>query len=381
MTSRVITGRDPQNGNPLAITVQDGRIHSILPGSAKETAWLSAGFIDLQINGFAGIDLNSDAADAEAVLALTSRMIALGVTTYLPTIITSSEAHIIAALRMIAEARRISPLVAHVIPYVHVEGPFIAAEDGPRGAHSREHVRPASLDEFERWQMASGDLVGMLTISPHTDAALNLISTIAGKGIAIAVGHSHASTAQIHAAADAGARLSTHLGNGIGNLLPRHPNPLWAQLAEDRLSATFIADGQHLPADTLKTMLRAKGVERSILISDAVALGGMPPGIYETAIGGFVEVTAEHKIASASGGTFLAGGYLPLPDCVAHVAGLGEFSLGDAVTMATKNPGRFVGDRGCLRVGAAADLVRFQWKPGDTNLQIETVWVEGAEVA
>lgn len=378
--SKTITGRDPASGRPIQVTVEDGRIRAIEQGRAEETAWLSPGFIDLQINGYLGSDVNSDTVDPDTLISLTEKVLSTGVTTYLPTIVTASEEKIIHALRVVAEARRVSPLVAHAVPFVHVEGPYIAAEDGPRGAHAREHVRPPSLAEFERWQAASGNLVGLVTISPHSDGALEYISALANKGVSISVGHSAASPAQIHAAAAAGATLSTHLGNGLGSPLPRHPNLLWAQLAEDRLTATFIADGHHLPTDTLKTMLRAKTISRSVLVSDAVALGGMPVGVYNTDVGGDVEVTQDGRVVGGPpGARFLAGAYLPLIDGIAHAADIDGISLGNAIQMATENPGRFVGQRGMLQVGADADLVRFRWEAGAPTLQIESVLVQGAE--
>src|SRR5665213_2820880 len=144
MTIKSMTGRDPSSGEPLKITIENGQIQSIAPGPADESAWLSPGFIDLQVNGYLGSDLNSGTVDPEIVITLTRKMISTGVTTYLPTIITSSEERIIAALRAIAEARRVSPIVAHAVPYVHLEGPYISPQDGPRGAHAREHVRPPS---------------------------------------------------------------------------------------------------------------------------------------------------------------------------------------------------------------------------------------------
>jgi len=380
MKTQSITGRDPHSGQPLKVTFEEGRIRAIDSGPADERAWLSPGFIDLQVNGYLGSDVNSNAVDRDVVVALTQKMLATGVTTYLPTIVTASESRIVASLRAIAEARRTDPLVAHAIPYAHVEGPHISPEDGARGAHAREYVRPPSVAEFDRWQQACGDLVGMVTLSPHWDGALEYISALAGKEIVVSIGHSDATPAQIHAAADAGATLSTHLGNGLKSPLPRHPNLLWTQLAEDRLTACFIADGHHLPADTLKAMLRAKGIERSILVSDTVSLGGMPAGIYDAdMLGGRVEVTADECVRSATGGRFLAGAYRVLPDGVAHVAGMDGFTLSDAVRMATENPGRFVGGRGCLRVGADADLVRFAWEPGTTKLRIDTVLVQGDE--
>ena len=210
MKSTSITGRDPSSGNVLEVMIVDGRIQAIAPSSAEEAPWLSPGFIDLQVNGYLGSDVNSDDIGPDVMLALTRKMLVLGVTAFLPTIITASEEKIVRALHAIAEARRASPQVAHAVPFVHVEGPFISPQDGPRGAHALEHVRPASLAEFTRWQAACGDLVGMITISPHSHAALEFIAALANKGIVVAIGHSHATTAQIHAAADAGATLSTH---------------------------------------------------------------------------------------------------------------------------------------------------------------------------
>lgn len=378
MRSKSITGRDPASGELLEVTIAGGRIRSIAPGRSEDGLWLSAGFIDLQVNGYSGSDLNSGNVDPGEVIALTSKLLATGVTTFLPTIITASEEKIIAALCAIAEARRASPTVARAVPFVHVEGPHISPADGARGAHPREYVRPPNVDEFQRWQSASGGLVGMVTISPHWEGALEYIATLASRGIFMAIGHTDSTPAQIHAAVDAGATLSTHLGNGLSSPIPRHPNLLWAQLADDRLTATFIADGHHLPADTLKAMLRAKSVERSMLVSDAVALGGMPAGVYNTGVGGRVDVSGEGRIAGTVGG-YLAGAYLPLMSGIAHVAGMEGFSLGDAIQMATQNPGRFVGQRGRLRVGADADLVRFEWDTAAAMLRISTVFVQGEE--
>lgn len=379
MRARTITGRDPASGNILEISLLDGRIQAIAPSPAEEAPWLSPGWIDLQVNGYRGHDINADDVDADVVIALTRTLQSTGVTTFLPTIITASEDKIIRALGAIAQARKASPMVARAIPFVHLEGPFISAEDGPRGAHTKEQVRPASLAEFHRWQAASDNLVGMVTLSPHDAAALEFISNLAGNGVLIAIGHTDATPAQIHAAADAGATLATHLGNGLGSPLPRHPNLLWAQLADDRLSATFIADGHHLPQDTLQSMVRAKEVTRSILVSDCVALGGMPPGLYQTAVGGEVQVTDDGRVIIAGEGS-LAGAYSPLLDGIAHAAAIEGIALEGAIQMVTENPGRFLGRRGSLRIGADADLVLFDWNVTGTALTIQSVLVHGVSL-
>lgn len=376
MIQQSIQGRDPLTGEFIEVLVENGVIRSIAPKRSEEDLWLSAGFIDLQVNGYAGCDLNAESITPELVIDLTYRLFAVGVTTFVPTIITAPEARIIAALRAIAEARNRSPVVRHVIPFVHLEGPHISPADGPRGAHPRNHVRPPDVTEFERWQAACGGLVGMVTLSPHWDSALPYIAHLANRHCVVAIGHTDAEPASIHAAADAGAVLSTHLGNGVAHDLPRHPNLLWAQLADDRLMASFIADGHHLPADTLKAMLRATGTERSILISDAVALAEMPPGQYQTPVGGTVELTAEGRIG-IPGTRHLAGAALPLKSGIANVARLPGFSLRDSIRMATENPGRLAGGRGVLRVGADADLVQFRWDQAGGDIEIVSLLVRG----
>jgi len=373
---QTITGRDPATGITLAVGIEDGRIADITRPSEPAEAYIASGLVDLQVNGFGGIDLNTGTVTAQTVIALCERMALEGVTTFLPTIITASEPSILAALAAIAEARRIDPLAAHMIVGIHVEGPSISPVDGPRGAHPLEHVRAPALAEFERWQAACNGLVSMVTLSPEYPEAIAYIAELTRRGVHIAIGHTAATPEQIHAAAQAGAVLSTHLGNGAAASLPRHPNFIWAQLADDRLSATFIADGHHLPADTFKVMLRAKSLARSVLVSDTVALAGLPPGIYEQQVGGRVEVTAEGRVGIA-GTPYLAGAGLPLNANVAIAIDLAGLSLAEALRLATVNPGRFASDRGLMQVGQPADLITFDWQPGARRLALREVWVAG----
>lgn len=378
MSKRTISGRNPQNGRPLVVTVSDGLIQKIEDGRRDEDAWLSPGFVDLQVNGFGSDDVNDERPDPETILSLTRKMIATGVTTYLPTIITAEEGRITSALRAIAEARRRSSLVAHAIPFVHLEGPSISPSEGFRGAHPVEHVRPPSLTEFEQWQHASGGLVGMVTLSPHFKETEEYVRALTARGIHVALGHTDASAEAIHRAVNAGARLSTHLGNGIAGQIPRHSNVLWPQLADDRLTATLIADGHHIPADMFKVMVRAKGFDRCILVSDAVALAGMAPGTYTTPVGGRVELHANGRLHLA-GTEFLAGAAVPLKDGIARAMAMAGCPLAESLRMATENPGRVAGGVGVLRVGGPADLARFTLEGGGTGLKIATVMVKGVE--
>jgi N-acetylglucosamine-6-phosphate deacetylase len=379
MTTTTITGRLADSGETVVLHLDDGLISAIEPASGTATHYIAPGLIDLQVNGYGGHDLNDGAVTPENVSALCQTLLTLGVTTFLPTVITASEANIVAALSAIAAARRIDPVAFAMIPGIHVEGPSIGREDGPRGAHPLEHVRAPSLAEFARWQAACENLVSMVTLSPDYPEAPAYIAALAAQGIHVALGHTGATAEQVHAAIAAGATLSTHLGNGSAALIPRHPNFLWAQLAADQLTATFIADGFHLPGDTLTAMLRAKGLERSVLVSDVVALGGMPAGRYYNPIGGIVEVQANGRIGVADT-PYLAGAGLPLCANVAIAAKLAGLSLEQALTLATRNPGLFCGGRGRLEVGAPADLVCFDWQPGDERLTIQATYLRGNQV-
>lgn len=386
MTTTRVTGRDVDTGQELSVIVTDGRIAAIERTELERTEleptepisgpYLAAGLIDLQVNGFRGLDLNDGSLTPARVTALTQMMTGLGVTTYLPTLITASRASLLAALATIAAARRQDPLCARMIPFVHVEGPFLAPEDGPRGGHPREHVRSPDLDEVTEWQRVSGGLVGKITLSPHHDQIFRFVRALAEQGILVAIGHTSATADQIHDAVSAGARLSTHLGNGAAAMLPRHPNFIWAQLADDRLDAGFITDGFHLPADTFKAMLRAKGLDRSYLVSDTTAPGGMPPGLYDQPIGGRVEVGSDGRL-SVMGTPYLAGASRPLCEDVALAIRMADLTLADGLRLATVNPGRFVGHRGRLAVGETADLILFDWEKGAASLAIRETYVAG----
>lgn len=378
-SSSHIRGRNPATGETIAIKVEDGVIAAIQAANGTSHDYVAPGLVDLQVNGFAGLDLNDGHLTPERVKTLADHMLSVGVTTFLPTLITAPEADIIRALTVIAEARRRFPFVAEMVPFVHVEGPSISPLDGPRGAHPAAHVRAPSLEEFERWQAVSSGLVGLVTLAPEQPGTIDYIAALVQRGVHVALGHTAASPKEIHEAAAAGASLSTHLGNGAAATLPRHPNFLWSQLANDRLTATFIADGHHLPADTFKAMIRAKGLERAILVSDAVALAGMPPGLYEQPVGGSVEVTADGRVGIA-GTPYLAGAGLPLCANVAIAVQMAGLTLSEGLRLATENPGRIAGGRGRLAVGAQADMMQFAWHEGQRQLEVSAVWLRGKKV-
>jgi N-acetylglucosamine-6-phosphate deacetylase len=371
-------GRDATSRELIEVDVADGHIAAIRRSTqADNNLWLAPGLIDLQVNGYDGIDLNDATCDMAAVVRVTEKLAALGTTTFLPTIVTANQKAMAARLRTIADARRQTPAMKHAVPCVHVEGPSISPLDGYRGAHPLSDVRPPSLAEFDELQKAADGLIGLVTISPHWPDASKYIRALCDNGIVVALGHTHASSDMIRSAVDAGAQLSTHLGNGIAAQLPRHPNPLWTQLAEDRLTATLIADGVHLPYDVLRVMLRAKGVERSVLVSDSVSLAGSTPGRYHSPIGGEVAVGRDGSIRMCNN-DLLAGSGIALKDAVARVAGLQGYTLSDAVRMATTNPGRLLKNTEReITIGAPADLLQFRWASGENTLQLTESLVLG----
>lgn len=285
------------------------------------------GLVDLQVNGFAGVDFNNPAVAPDDIRRAAAAMERHGVTVFLPTLITSSLADFAACARAVLAAAH--PAVAGI----HMEGPYISPLDGPRGAHRREWTAPPSLDDVRRRQDAAEGRIRIVTLAPELPGALPLIEALAGMGVRVAIGHSAATADQVRAAVAAGATLSTHLGNGVASNLPRHPNLIWAQLAADELTAGLIVDGHHLPADTVKVMVRAKTPERAVLVTDATAAAGCPPGVY-TIGGQTVELDANGRVTLA-GGACLAGSALTLDRAVANVIRFAGVSIEEAMAMAS----------------------------------------------
>ena len=210
------------------------------------------GLVDLQVNGFAGVDFSDPKLTEEKILQSQKAIQETGVTRFLPTLTTSSLKDFISCAKTIARMKH-PALVGF-----HMEGPYISPLDGARGAHPKEFVCLPNLDDFKRRQEAASGRIVLVSLAPEMEGALPMIEFLVKSGIRAAIAHTAATPAQIQDAVKAGATLSTHLGNGCAQMLPRHPNFIWEQLAEDRLLASFIVDGNHLPPATIKSMIRAK---------------------------------------------------------------------------------------------------------------------------
>jgi N-acetylglucosamine-6-phosphate deacetylase len=327
-----------------------------------EAGWIAPALFDLQINGCDGISFNSPRLTHEDIRRVVHVCRRHGIGGLCPTLVTNSAEALLHGFATLRRACETDADLARAIPALHLEGPYISPEDGPRGAHPLRHVRPPDWDEFRRFQDAAGDRIRLVTLAPEHDGALPFIEKLTASGVVVALGHTAASGACIRAAIVAGARLSTHLGNGSHALLPRHDNYLWEQLAADELWASVISDGHHLPPAVLRCLLRVKTPARTILTCDASSLAGLPPGRYREWDQEF-EVLPSGRIV-VPGTTFLAGSGVFTDTCLGHLLSLGGVTLADAVDMAGARPRQLLGlETRSLQVGAPADLILFDWEP------------------
>jgi N-acetylglucosamine-6-phosphate deacetylase len=296
----------------------------------------SAGLIDLQVNGFAGVDFNSTALTAASLDRALQAMLHTGVTTCLPTLITAPEDVLAARFAALDAAVAGSRLGIVMVPGYHLEGPFLNPAPGYAGCHPPAAMVAPDAALLDRLAARLRRPILLLTLAPERPGAEALIDWARQRGTLVAIGHSAAHAAEVARAADLGAVLSTHLGNGLPHLLPKFDNPLLAQLAEDRLSASFIADGIHIPPFALRALLRAKGQARSILVTDATAAAAAPAGHYELA-GMVIERTADGAVRMP-GATVLAGSSLELDHAVRNIVAWGIATAEQAIGLASANP-------------------------------------------
>jgi N-acetylglucosamine-6-phosphate deacetylase len=354
-------------GERIDVRHEGGRIVAIAPaGMAKvdrEAGWIAPALFDLQINGCLGISFNSPTLTTAQVRTVVDECRRHGIGGLLPTLVTSSFEAIAHGFRTLRQACETDPVVGAAVPGFHLEGPYIAPDDGPRGAHSREHVRDPDIDEFRRWQDAAGGRIRLVTLAPERLGALQFIEQVSQSGVVVAIAHTAATPAQIRDAVAAGARLSTHLGNGCHAMLPRHESYIWEQLAADGLWTSLIPDGHHLPDSLIKVIVRVKTPARTIITCDASSLAGMPPGRYGE-WGTELEVLPGGKVVVPDT-PFLAGSGVFTDTCIGVIMRAAGVSLAEAIDMASARPRELLGlPVWELTPGCATPLVLFDWEPG-----------------
>jgi N-acetylglucosamine-6-phosphate deacetylase len=370
-----------QDESPVRVEMLDGKITRITRiaelSEKSEKLYIGPGLIDNQVNGYYGvsfIDMGEELT-MEGIYKATKALWKDGVTTYLPTLTTNKKEIYLKNLSLLAKAKD-DPGIRGSIPGFHIEGPYISPVDGYRGAHPLISVRKPDWEEFMEFYEASEGNILQITVAPEVEGAMDFISKLNEKGIVVAIGHHNASVDQIREAIDRGAKMSTHLGNGMANSINRHRNPLWPQLSEDRLMVSLIADGFHLQPEQLKVFYRAKGLENTIITSDVSTLGGLPPGKYLNVIGDTLELTPGGAVVYPAQNN-LAGSGSPLSKGVGNMMKATGCTLGEAIRMGSGNPARLNGlkDRGAILPGMRADLILFKLE--DFKMEIQQTIVAG----
>lgn len=293
----------------------------------------SHGLFDLQVNGYAGVDFNSDALTSEALDHALEAMLRAGVTGCLPTLITASEHALSQRLAALDRAVANSRLGPSMVPGYHIEGPFLRGQAGYAGCHPKVAMCDPDPNLIWRLSRLASRPILLVTLAPERQGSAAAIAELVTGGIVVAIAHSAANYEEVGSAAAAGMSLSTHLGNGLPMQLPKLENTLLAQLSEQRLTACFIADGHHLSPDALRALVSLKGVGRSVLVTDAVVAAAAPPGQYSFA---GMKVELDHEgVVRVPGQSNLAGSALELDQAVRNVVNWHVASFEQACAMAS----------------------------------------------
>lgn len=356
------------DGKPVSITLAKGNIvqinHFVLSNQPK--VFVAPGLIDLQINGYMGVDFSAPGLTLEGVRKATKALWKAGVTTYLPTIITSDIKIIKENFAVLAQAREDAE-IGKSIPGFHLEGPYISPLAGFRGAHLEKYIKAPDWAEFQEIQLAAKGGIRLITVAPELEGAIPFIRNCVESGMVVSLGHHNGSVEDIQKAVDAGAQMATHLGNGCANEINRHNNPLWPQLSNDQITPSIIADGFHLTREEVRSFYKVKGPDNTILVSDALDLAGLPPGEY---IRGERTLLLTPNVVKLPKENVLAGAASPISKCVGVVMDFTQCSLSEAIRMASTNPAAMLSlkNRGAIEFGKRADLIFFTMENNEMNI-------------
>ncbi len=371
-------------GKPVQVKIEHGKILKIKNikklSDENSNLIIAPGLFDNQVNGFAGVSFSFGGSNLtkEGIEKATSELWKYGVTTYLPTLTTNSQDLLVQNFSVLSEAIEDEKLLGS-IPGFHLEGPYINPEDGYRGAHPKQFVRLPDWGEFMEMYKASGEKILQITVAPEMEGTQEFIKKCTELGIIVAVGHHNATKEQLDLAVANGARISTHLGNGCANMINRHINPLWPQLANNDLMISIICDGFHLLPEEIQVFYKVKGSEGTIITSDVTSYAALEPGEYKTQTGETIELT-EEGLLHYPAQNVLYGSASPITKGVGHIMEVTGCPLADAVKMASANPAKLYGltDRGVLEPGKRADLILFTMEEG--NMVIQKTIVAGKVV-
>jgi len=232
-----------EDGKPVSIEIVDGkitRVKHLASGSGSPEIYVAPGLIDIQVNGFMGVDFSDQELTREMMHEATKALWKEGISTYLPTVTTRDQERLARSFTLLAETLD-DEVIGNSIPGFHLEGPYISPEKGYRGAHPEKYIRLPDWKEFSELQQQSQHAIKLITVAPEMEGAIPFISKCTESGVVVSLGHHNGSPEIIEQAVEAGASFSTHLGNGCANEINRHHNPLWPQLANDGLSISIIS--------------------------------------------------------------------------------------------------------------------------------------------
>lgn len=374
--AQTIEGLRYSDGNPVSLSLDKGLITAVSPlkkGADAPKLYIAPGLIDIQINGYVGVDFSGPDLTVEGVKKATKALWKAGVTSFYPTVITSDIERIKTNFAILAKAKEDTE-IGLSIPGFHLEGPYISPIAGFRGAHLEKYIKAPDWAEFQELQKAAKGNIKLITLAPELEGAIPFIRKLIESGVIVSLGHHNGSAEDVALAVEAGAKLSTHLGNGCANEINRHHNPLWPQLSNDALSISVIADGFHLTREEVRTFYKSKGVNKTILVSDALDLAGLPPGEYTR---GERTLLLTPNVVKLPKEDVLAGAASPISKCIGKVMEYTECSLKDAIQMASTNPAEFFALKklGTIEKGQRADLILFTMK--NNEMAIEQTYMNG----
>jgi len=368
-------GWDWKSGQAVELSWEEGTkqfssVHPMNIPPSADLPFISPGFVDIQINGLAGVNFGNPEITTDEVLRAADLLASQGVTHFLPTLITDSIERMEASVKRLADAAESDELRGAIVG-IHLEGPYLSSVDGPRGAHPLAHCKDPDWKEFSRLQQAARGWIRMITLAPERAGAVDFIKQAVGSGVRVAIGHTAASREQILSAVEAGATLSTHLGNAAHDMIQRHHNYIFDQLGEDRLLASLIVDGHHLPPHLVDIFVRVKGIDRIVLVSDAVQYAGLKPGIYD---GGYRQFEVrEDGFIGVVGEPRLAGSGLLLVKALENITTfLRGHDVRPWIQTVTTNPRKWLGLDPCnLHDGGDASCVVWKWDEVSSRLSIQ----------
>lgn len=357
MTNRTIQGRHYVTGEWIEIQCNDGIITSTRSCERSSNApdrWVAPALVDLQVNGYGGIDFQQDNLTVSELLSAARALRDAGCTRWLLTFITDDWRKLLARLRHLKQLRDASLELRHAIAGWHVEGPFLSAEPGFCGAHDPSLMRDPSVDDIRELRDATGTDPLLITLAPERNGAIEAIALATTLGIKVSLGHTNASSHVLSEAISRGAGGFTHLGNGCPRELDRHDNILWRVLDQSDLMVSIIPDGIHVSPALFRLIHRLKASDAIFYTADAMSAAGAGPGLYR--IGRLEVEVGTDQIVRQPGKTNFAGSALRPVDGVWRAASMLGVPWQETWRRFSETPAQFIGLGSGLEVGQPADL-------------------------